>query len=53
MIVSIYGDRSPLAVRFNLMLLEAYNRKPDSPERTEIITSITDTNFKIVKEIWG
>ena len=53
MIVSIYGDRSPLAVRFNMMLLEAYNRRPEGPERTEIIASITDVNFKIIKEIWG
>lgn len=53
MIVSIYGDRSPLAVRYNMMLLEAFNRRPEGPERTQVITSITETNFSIIKEIWG
>jgi hypothetical protein len=53
MIVSIYGDRSPLAVRYNMMLLEAFNRRPEGPERTQVISSITEANFSIIKEIWG
>jgi hypothetical protein len=53
MIVSIYGDRSPMAVRYNMMLLEAYNRRPEGPDRTLLIGSITDANFKIIKDVWG
>jgi hypothetical protein len=33
-ITSVYGERSPLAIRYNLFLLETYNRRPEGPERS-------------------
>ena len=37
MITSIYGERVPLAVKYNLHLLEAYNRREEGPERTDLL----------------
>jgi hypothetical protein len=51
-ITSVYGERSPLAVRYNIMLLEVYNKQQD-PEKTQRFGDIVDRNFEIIKELWG
>lgn len=53
MITSVFGERTPLAVKYNLHLLEAYDRREEGPERTDLLFQISNRNLEIVKEIWG
>ena len=53
-IYQIYGERSPIAVKYNNHILEVYNKqKDDTPEKTKRSTDIVDKNFEIIKELWG
>ena len=52
-IVSVFGADVPLSVKYNLHLLEAYNRMEEGEEKVDLLTQISDKNLQIVKDIWG
>ena len=48
-IVSVFGAHVPITVKYNLFLLESYDKRPKGPERTQLLSTITDRNLDIVK----
>jgi len=46
-IATIYSDDHPLSVKFNQNLIEAYNLRPESKERTQLVNEICARNVEI------
>lgn len=42
-----------MTVKFNQMLIQAYNMREESEERTKLIQAICEKNVKICKEKFG
>ena len=53
MITAEYGEDHTLAAKFNQFLIEAYNMRPESQERTELINNISSKNVDICKKYYG
>ena len=53
MISSAFGGEHPLVAKYNQNLVEAFNLKPESPERTLEITALCTKNVDIAKAHFG
>ena len=53
MISSAFGSEHPLVAKYNQNLVEAFNLKPESPERTLEITALCTKNVEIAKAHFG
>ena len=52
-ITSVYGEEHTLAAKYNQYLIEAYNLRDESPERTELINRVSEKNVEICKKHYG
>lgn len=52
-ITAIFGVEHPLTAKFNQNLIEAYNLRQESAERTELINSICRKNVEILEQAYG
>ena len=52
-ISSAFGNEHPLVAKYNQNLVEAFNLKEESPERTFEITALCTKNVEIAKSHFG
>lgn len=52
-IAALYTDDHPLSVKFNQNLIEAYNLRPESKERTQLVNEICARNVEISEAFFG
>lgn len=52
-IVKLFTSNHPLTVKFNQYLIEAYNSRPESDERSGIISNLCEENLDICIDHFG
>ena len=52
-ITEVFGNSSPLLVKYNQSLIESYNLKPESDERTAQIVEMCQKNLELTATEYG
>jgi len=53
MITYLFTDSHPLAAKYNQIMVEVINLRPENPERTHTLIQICDKNLEIAQKFFG